>query len=342
MNATGDPQDPFVSVVVVNHNGRDVLLPCLESVYAQPHRNLEVILVDNASTDSSVASVREEFPGVRILSNRTNRGFAGPCNQGVEAARGEYVVLLNNDTVVTDSWIGGLLRTMADPHVGAAASRVVTDGVPARFYEMNGTLNYAGYNIMRHFADLSMVFFAGGASLMFRKSVVGLPFPEVFFLYQEDVFLSWRLRLRGYDIRMAQDSLVYHRGSVSAKRAFPPEVTFYQERNRLLNCLLLYEGKTLVRLSPYFLLDAAAKTVLSVLAGRKSLRGILRAYGSVSTHGGWILKERRALRRERIMGDRAVLRLMSSKVMEGESPLAATLNGASRLYARMVGLRRHD
>jgi N-acetylglucosaminyl-diphospho-decaprenol L-rhamnosyltransferase len=328
-----------VSVVIVNYNGGGVLDPCLRAVFTQSYRPIEVILVDNASTDGSAENAALGFPEMRVIRNRSNTGFATANNLGVAAATGRYVVLLNNDTEVQEGWIPGLLGILADPGVGAVTSRVVTDGVPAEFYAMNGTINFLGYNIMRHFADLSRIFFAGGASLMFRRDEVGPPFPDEYFLYHEDVHLSWRLRLQGRDVRMAQDSVVLHRGSVTTKRQPGRLVTFYQERNRLLNTLVMFEFTTLALLLPYLVADGLAKLVAGALGGRKSVAGILEAYVWVMTHAGWIRRERKKMRALRTVPDREILNLMSSRVIDGEGPVARLLNGLSRTYARITGLQ---
>ncbi len=340
---TMTPADPqLVSVVIVDYDGVDLLRPCLHSVFAQPYRPVEVILVDNGSTGASRTLVEKEFPGVRYLPQEGNLGFAGGNNVGVRAATGDIILLLNNDTEVGADWIPGLLEQLKRPGVGVVASRVVTDGVPAEFYDVNGSVNFLGYNIMRVFTDLSRVFFAGGASVMFRKSVVGDPFPPEYFLYHEDLFLSWRMRLAGYDVRMAQKSVVRHRGSASTRKQPGRLMTFYQERNRTLNGLILYSPVTLVKLSPLALADAGAKIALSFAGGRKSTRGILQAYLWCLCHPGWILAQRRIWQKTRCVPDSEILTLMSPAVVQGRGPVSRFLNATARAYARIVRLPFYD
>jgi GT2 family glycosyltransferase len=330
-----------VSVVIVNFNGINLLLECLRSVYAQSYPAIEVIVVDNGSTDASVATVRRLYPAVAVIENTVNVGFAEANNQGVRRASGEIVVLLNNDTEVQEGWMEGLIEMLKRPGVGAVTSKVITNGVPERFYELNGTVNFLGYNIMRHFHDTERVFFGGGASLAFRKSVVPRPFLREYFLYHEDVFLSWLLRLRGYDIRMAPTSIVTHVGSATTRRQRSHLVTFYQERNRLLNALLLYSGKTLLLLSPWLVLDACAKLFASAVGRGKSLPGILRAYLWVPAHISWLRSVRKDVQAQRVVPDRTILALMSSKVLEGEGRTTRFANRISGWYAAVTGLIPH-
>ena len=333
---------PLVSIVIVNYNGSALLDACLASIQRQEYQPLDLIVVDNGSTDNSVELVRSRYPGVRVLEQGRNLGFAEGNNVGVRAARGQYAVLLNNDTEVTPGWIGGLLEQLADPNVAVVTSRVVTDGVPEQFYEMNGSLNPLGYNVMRVFRDLTRVFFAGGASLMFRRAEIPEPFLPEYFLYHEDVYLSWRMRLMGRSIRMAQPSVVYHRGSGTTKKQASVTVTFYQERNKLLNALILYQASTLIRLLPLFVADAFAKLAGSVLLKRKSFPGILKAYCWCVAHPSWIMRQRRMCQRERTAPDTVVMSSMSSRLVDGEGPAVRLVNTIMRGYLRTVGLRCYD
>src|SRR6185436_2197554 len=101
--------DPLISVVIVTWNGRQYLEACLTAVAAQVGVRVETILVDNASSDGTVAYVGERFPSVRVVSLSENRGFAGGNNAGVREARGEFVALLNNDTVPESTWLQTLV-----------------------------------------------------------------------------------------------------------------------------------------------------------------------------------------------------------------------------------------
>jgi len=333
--------DALVTIVIVNYNGAIFLGPCLDSIYAQPYRPIEVIVVDNASSDESVHIVRQKFPDVRLVTCDRNIGFAGGNNRGVMEATGEYVVLLNNDTMVERQWLPALLTYAANPEIAAVTSKVITEGVQSSLYEMNGTINYLGYNIMREFTDLSQVFFGSAASLMFRKASVGIPFDDEFFLYHEDVYLSWKLRLSGFDVRMAQGSVVRHKGSATTRRQPSPMVMFYQQRNRLLNMLFFYERKTLILLVPYLTIEAVGSIFASALIGRKSLRGILRAYWWIVTNLRWVFDRRRDFQSSRTVPDVEIMKMMSCKVLNGDDPTSRVINRLSKLYASIVGLPHH-
>jgi len=119
---------PFVSVIIVNYNGRHYLDGCLSALERQsyPRDRFEVVLVDNASTDGSVTFVRRAFPGVKILENEDNIGFARGNNVAIRATEGEYVALLNNDTAAEPDWLSALVDVcQSDPRIGACTSKLL-------------------------------------------------------------------------------------------------------------------------------------------------------------------------------------------------------------------------
>jgi GT2 family glycosyltransferase len=336
-----EPGRPLVTVIIVNYNGQEVLPECLEAVIRQDYPAFEVLVVDNASSDGSATLVEERFPAVRLMRSPVNRGFAGGNNLGFSAARGDYVSLLNSDAVPERDWLSRLVGGLERRGLVIASSQVITDGVPADEYEMNGTINYLGYNLPREFSDLETVFYCSAAALLIRREAVDVLFPEEFFLYQEDLHLSWKIRLRGGALGMVPDARVSHRGSYSTQRLDHPRVAYFQERNRLLNCLVFYQAWTLLRLLPYCILDAAAKLLMGVLGRGKPPGAVLRAYGAVLTRLRWIVAQRNDLQKSRTVGDREILALMTFRVVRGGNALGDMLNALSRTYARMVGLAFH-
>ncbi len=332
---------PLVSIVIVNYNGRELLRDCLKSVFAQTCEQFEVIVVDNGSTDDSVGMLRHDFPAVRLLDQRGNIGYAAANNRGVEAARGDFVALLNNDTVVDPSWLSALLEGAEKQALDIAASQVITEGVPPEYYQRNGTLNYLGYNIMEVFSDKTQIFYASGAALLFPRALVDAPFPDEYFLYHEDVFFSWKSRLMGKKIGMVPGSIVRHRGSATVKRQSSSLITQYQVRNRLLNILLLYEFSTLIRLLPYLAFDVIALLLRALIGRRFSLPGVIRALWWMLVHPGWILRQRNSCQESRTVADRQVMQWMSSDVLQGGTRASRAINGLSRGYATLVGLARY-
>ncbi len=120
---------PSVSIILVNFNGKELLARCIESILEQkyPKNKIEVIVVDNASTDGSVNLVKRKYPFVKVISLRTNKGFTGGNNKGIEKSTGEYLVLLNNDTKVTPQWLSELVIAAQPKQVGLVSSKLLLD-----------------------------------------------------------------------------------------------------------------------------------------------------------------------------------------------------------------------
>jgi len=123
---SSDDREPVVSVVTVNYNGAHLLGELLRSLEQQTYENLEVIVVDNGSTDGSLELLTRDFPGVRVVRQTKNSGFAGGNNAGIRAAAGELVALVNNDTAAAPTWLEELVQTaLEDPQIAAVGSKIL-------------------------------------------------------------------------------------------------------------------------------------------------------------------------------------------------------------------------
>jgi GT2 family glycosyltransferase len=224
----------------VSWNGRQYLEACLTAVAAQQGVEFETILVDNGSTDGTEEFVRERFPSVRVLPFAENRGFAGGNNAGVRVARGQFVVLLNNDTVPEPGWLAALLRGRAEGGATAlATSRVVYMHDPRLIDSAgDGMLRWGGAFKRHHGAAVDAALQSGevfgvcGAACVIPKAVFDElgGFDEDFFFSHEDVDLSYRARLLGYSCRYVADAVVRHHGSATLGRISSGAV-FHGQRN---------------------------------------------------------------------------------------------------------------
>lgn len=221
---------PRVAIIIINWNGRQHLAACLPSLAGQSYRDFEIILVDNGSTDDSLAWVRSHFPQIRILENPSNQGFAAPNNQAIRASQGEFVVLLNNDTVADPAWLATLVAVADhDPAIGMVASKMLLAERPGTIDSAGIALDRSGlaWGIAAGQPDLPAppgtvvdVFGASGGAALYRRSMldeIGL-FDEEFFAYLEDVDLAWRAQWAGWRAVYAADAVVYHHHSATSNR----------------------------------------------------------------------------------------------------------------------------
>ena len=230
---------PRLSVIIPNWNGKHFLAPCLDSLLAQSVADIEIIIVDNASTDGSQDFVKSNYPAARLIELAQNRGFTGACNAGMDAASGEFVALLNNDTEVAKSWAAAVIQALdAKPDCGIVACKMLLHDQRDRFHTAGDFVTVAGKAGNRGFGQLDSgqydagdyVFSACGGAAVYRGSLlreVGLLDDDFFFLL-EDVDLAWRAQLAGFRVWYAPGAVVYHHLSATGGDV---TASFYDGRN---------------------------------------------------------------------------------------------------------------
>ena len=174
--------------------------------------------------------------------------------------------------------------------------------------------------------------------MIFRKSVLGEPFDDDYFVYSEDVYCGFRCRFSGLQVRHTNDSVVDHFGGGTSKKAPSPFLTYHQERNRLLNLFLFFSAGTIVRSMPFLLVNIAAKFAACILVRKYSFHGLLKAYLWFPANLRRIREKRNKLAAHKVVTDAAVLRSMSGKLTNGETMLGRVINAIALAYCRLVGL----
>ena len=219
---------PRVDVVVLNWNGWQDTIGCLETLQRQDYPHVNVLVVDNGSTDGSVDHIRNAIPTVELFQTGANLGFGGGCNAGIRLAlaRGaDYVWLINSDATVDPGALSALVRRAGqDPMLGAVGS-VLYDAEPPGQVQLwgGGSVNlWLGRS--RHRLSPGSVDFISGASVLLRRAAlngVGLFDDANFFMYWEDTDLGFRMRQAGWRLAVAEDSQVWHKQSASLGRGSP-------------------------------------------------------------------------------------------------------------------------
>lgn len=212
---------PLFSIVIPNWNGKHFLEDCLNALHNQTYTPIEVIIVDNASSDGSQAYIKENYPEVKLIELTENKGFTGACNIGMEAAEGEFISLLNNDTEADPKWVTEIVNAFDRyPNVGMIASKMLLfdrrDHIHTTgdFFTTDGRAGNRGVweKDEGQYDTEDFVFSACGGSSAYRKSMldtIGLLDNDYFFLL-EDVDLAWRAQLAGYRVLYVPRAVVYH------------------------------------------------------------------------------------------------------------------------------------
>ena len=229
------------SVIIPNWNGAHHLPTCLDALRRQTYTGFETILVDNGSEDDSLELLAAHYPEVQIIALPSNRGYAGGCKAGIEAALGEVLVLLNNDTEVTPTWLEALLAALErHPEAGMATPKVLLWDDRTRLHTTGDYMRANGIPDSRgvweqddgQYDHEPHVFGASGVAPAYRRVMldeIGLLDAD-YGSYCEDVDLSWRAQLAGYRCVYAPDSVLYHKVSATGKGTLR---SFYVARNTI-------------------------------------------------------------------------------------------------------------
>lgn len=273
---------PSVSILILNYNGQKFVERCLTSVLNTSYSNIEVIFVDNASTDGSLQLVRDKFSGdarLKIVVNDKNYGPAQGYNIGAKYAKSEYIVFLNNDTEVDSNWLSGLIEIMNhDLTVGATACKQLLMNDRKRIDCLGGFIDVYGFvHLPRRleidagqYNKMEEVFVTGLTALVVRKDVfdsVG-GFDPQYFMYYEDNDLTWRIWLSGHRILSVRSSVVYHASGGTTKRVSSYIVIFHNEKNKITTFIKNLSLHSLIRILPIIIVFEVAGIIFFAVKRR--------------------------------------------------------------------------
>lgn len=236
-----------VSVIIVNWNGKDYIIKCIESLMDLDYEDYEIIVVDNGSSDGSQETLRKKFPSVRLIENENNLGFAEGNNIGIKKACEDpavkYIVVLNNDTVVLATWLRELV-TVAElnDEIGSCQSKMlrycdrnIIDSTGIKLFPSGAVADRgSGEADNGQYEKIEEVFGScAGAALYRRKMLdeIGL-FPCEYFASYEDVDLAWRARYGGWKCVYVPTAIVYHVRFATQSRLLEENQAYYAQKIR--------------------------------------------------------------------------------------------------------------
>ncbi len=306
-------KQPLVSAIIVNWNGKKWLKECLGSLNGQTYKDFEIVLVDNGSTDDSVKYVIKNYPKVRIVETGKNLGFASGNNAGIAEARGELLLLLNNDTWVEKEFIEELVGFYQENNFDVVAPTEVGPELKVdQVSNFSRKIDIFGHPINLKNSD-KPPFFLSGVSLLFSKDLYEFSggLDNDFFMYCEDVDWFWRLHIYGKTIAYAPNVYVHHYGTGSSDSGINSKVFLWRNQNTLQMLLKNYSAYNLLWVLPvYFVINVAE--IIAFLFAIKP--GISATY----VLGWWfnivniskILKKRSLVQQNRVSKDREIMKLM--------------------------------
>lgn len=215
-----------VSIVIPNYNGKKYIETCILSLQKQTYKDFEVIFIDNNSIDGSCEFVIKNYPLVKVIKLDNNYGFSSAVNKGIKESKSEYVVLLNNDTEVESNWLEELIETIEkDKKIFSVCSKMVQYKDRSKIDDAGDEYNILGWAYKRgdgmpveKYSKNGQVFNSCAGAAIYRRKVfneIGY-FDENFFAYMEDVDISYRAKIHGYNNMYCSNAIVYHIGSATS------------------------------------------------------------------------------------------------------------------------------
>ena len=323
-----------VSIVIPHWNNVDVLSECLESILNTDFENFETIVVDNASTDNSVASVRSNYPNVKLIENDKNYGYAGGCNIGAEAASGDFLIFLNNDTVQEKDWISNLIKTInSDDKIAAVQPKILN------YYDRN-VFDYAGgsgghmdiycfpfargrifsfqENDEGQYNNKEKCFWSSGTCFMVRRELFQKAggFDKSFFAHMEEIDICWRLYAMGFEVWVEPDSVVYHKNALTLPM-YSHKKYYLNHRNSLLMLLGNYSIKNIFLIGiPRLILEKIACLYSILMLDWRHFTAILRSLFWIIFHPNVIMKKRKSFSKIRTITDKKIMEnMMQSSIV---------------------------
>lgn len=257
-------KQPLVSIITVNYRQAAVTVALLDSIVENSYKNVEVIVVDNGSLEDCTALFKKAYPSVKVIVCSENLGFAGGNNLGIAEAMGDYLFFVNNDTILTNRLIEGLLsRFVTDSSIGVVSPKI-------RYFDNPNTIQYAGFTKMNPITGRNQAIgkneidkgqhdiarptaYAHGAAMMVSRKVIDTigNMPEEFFLYYEELDWCAQISRAGFSIWYEPAGLIFHKESAAVGKMSPLKI-HYLTRNRLLFMRRNIKGWRLAAFLTYF------------------------------------------------------------------------------------------
>jgi len=240
----------LVSIIVLNYNAGELLLNCINSLKKSTYQNIEILVVDNISSDDSHTKCKKQFPDIKLIQNKKNLGYCGGNNVGIKEAKGEFIVILNPDTVVEENWLDEIFNAFNEFGDGLYQPKIISLNESDIIQSTGNMIHTFGFGFARDKGkkiiekkeEIEKIGYASGTCLFTTKKVlekVGL-LDEFLFLYHDDLDLGWRAAQIGINSYYVPKSKIFHAESYSLK--WSAKKFYWLERNRKY-CLKTHYSK---------------------------------------------------------------------------------------------------
>ncbi len=307
--------NPLVSILIVNWNGKKHLEICLSSLSKITYKNVEILVVDQGSVDGSVKYLEDNHKNINVIKLDKNVGFAAGSNVGFKHAKGDFVLFLNNDTRVKQDFLEPLVYAMSDPKVAVVQPKICFWNKKyiqsaGSFLTLTGFLYHRGYGAdINKYNVKDEIFSVNGACMLVRTKVahkLGI-FDEDYFAYFEETDFCWRTIISGYKVIYEPKSVIFHKGGQTSKVFVNSHIQYLSFRNRINTYLKNMSVGYLLFMLPLHLFFCMVN-IFAFLYKKKPLHAvaIIKAIGSNIINYKIILKKRRVVQSKREIKDKNI------------------------------------
>jgi len=266
--------DLLTSIIILNYNGAQIILDCIESIYKTTKIKFEIIVIDNGSVDDSHKKCKDKFPDIKLIEKQENLGMAAR-NIGIKEAKGNFIVFLDSDTIVDPKWLFHFKESYKIHGEGLYQPKFLEIERPNVINSAGNMINIFGLTYLKgrgeidsgQYDDFQTISYTGGACTFASRDTIKKigDVDPLFFAYHDDVDYGWRGWLMGFPSYYEPKSVVHHSGSPTLK--WSSKKFFLLERNRWICLLTLYSRKNLLKISPLLLMVEIGMIIFFIKKG---------------------------------------------------------------------------
>ena len=316
-----ESSEPLVSIVILNYNAGKLLDDCLHSIHKTEKVNFEIILVDNASTDKSYKEYTQKFPDVNLIENSKNLGYCEGNNVGIRATKGEFVVVLNPDTIVNPTWLHELLHAYKKNGEGIYQPKILATTDHDMLLSSGQFIQLFGFGYSRGKGEthiegsnnIEKIGYASGTCIFTSKKIIEKLnlFDPFLFAYHDDLDLCWRASMLGINSFYVPSSVIFH--PIEGYSFKWSKFKFYlMERNRQYCLLTHFSKSSYFKMLPSLILVDFAVSLFYLKKGMFGTK--IRTSLNILKNLTKISKKYQEIQSTRILSDKEIIKIFQDKI----------------------------
>lgn len=330
---------PLVSIIILNFNAGELLLNCIDSLTKLTYQNIELIVVDNVSTDNSQNLCKEKFSQIKLIQNEKNIGYCGGNNIGINAANGEFIIILNPDTIVESNLIDELLKAydvygegLYQPKISSLEDKTILQSTGNMIHIFGfGFARDKGNQENNKINKITQVGYAAGTCLFgLKQTFLKLKsFDEFLFLYHDDLDIGWRAAQKAIKSYVVPQTTIYHAESYSLK--WSKQKFFWLERNRRYCLMTHYSEETLKIIKKELLITELL--IWAVYFSKGYLSAKIKAELELRKNKKFIIKKQIEIENHKKISDLELIKTFPDRI---EIPKFVSNNSQSQWFLNII------